>query len=82
MAPTILSTMASNASKAFPESLLSASASLSNHFVKTPSSFDGEPSATPPHQKIPVMGSAIVEIAIERAVRTGNMVMPYSRNKI
>ena len=45
MAPTTLPTIAENASTAFPASLLSESASLSNHFFKIHSSFGGEPSA-------------------------------------
>ena len=36
IAPTTLPTIADNASTAFPASLLSASASLSNHFLKIP----------------------------------------------
>ena len=45
MTPTRLPTIAGNASAAFPASLLSASANLSNHFFKVPLSFDGEPPA-------------------------------------
>ena len=48
MAPTTLPTMAGNALLAFPASLLSASASLSNHFFQGPLSFDEEPPASPP----------------------------------
>ena len=55
IAPTALPTMAGNASTAFPASLLSASASLSNHFFRVPLSFDGEPPAPPPLPKTPVM---------------------------
>ena len=51
MALRTLPMMAGNTSAAFPASLLSASANLSNHFFKTPSSFDGEPPAPPPPQK-------------------------------
>ena len=43
IAPTTLPTIAANASTAFPASLLSASANLSNHFFKIPSTFGGEP---------------------------------------
>ena len=82
MAPATLPTKAGNASTAFPASLLSASASLSNHFYKTPSSFDGEPPATPHPRKTPVMASTIVEIVIEMTTRIENMVMPCSRNKV
>ena len=42
IAPT---TLAGNASTAFPGILLSASASPCNHFLKAPSSFGGEPPA-------------------------------------
>ena len=80
--PTALPTIAGNASTAFPASFLSASASLSNHYFKTPSSFDGEPSAPPPPPKTSVMARAIVEMAIERAVSIEDMVMPCSRNKV
>ena len=54
MASTTLPTMAGNASTAFPASLLSASANLSNHFFKSPSFFDGEPPPPPsPPPKTP-----------------------------
>ena len=43
IAPTILPTMAGNASTTFPASVLSASASLPNHFFKPLLSFGGEP---------------------------------------
>ena len=83
MAPTTLPTMAGNVSTAFPASLLSASASLSNHFFKVPLSFDGEPSAPSlPPPKTPVMARTIVEIVFERAVSIKNMVIPCSRNKL
>ena len=59
MVPTTLPTIAGNASTAFTASLLSASASLSNHFYKTPSSFDGEPPATPHPPKTPVMAQLL-----------------------
>ena len=61
IAPT---TLAGNASTAFPGSLLSASASPCNHFLKAPS-FGGEPTAphpVPPER--PVMARTIVEIVI------------------
>ena len=38
-----LPAIAGNSLTNFPTSLLSASANLSNHFLKTPSSFGGEP---------------------------------------
>ena len=82
MPPTTLPTIAGNASVAFPTSLLSASPSLSNHFFKNPSSFAGEPHASPTSPKTPVAASTIVEIVIERAVSIKNMVIPYSRNKV
>ena len=75
--------IAGNASMAFPSSLLSASASLSNHFFKTPSSFVGDPPVPlPPPPKTPVMARKIVEIVIERAVKIENMVIPCSQNKV
>ena len=73
IAPTTLPTIASNASTAFPPSLLSAFASLSNYFLKAPSPFGGEPTVPlPTPLKIPVMASTIVEIVIERAVSIEN----------
>ena len=82
MVPTTLPTMANNASTIFPASLLSASASLPNHFFKTPSSFDGQPSAPPSLPKTPVIASTIVELVIERAVSIEKIVIPCSRNKV
>ena len=67
---------------AFPASLLSAFARLSNHFFMTPSSFGVEPPAPPPPPKTPVMARTIVEIIIERAVSIENIIMPFSWNKI
>ena len=78
MDPTTLPTIAGNASTAFPASLLSVSANVSNHFFKVPQPFPGEP---PPPPKTPVIARTIVEMVIERAVRIENMVMPCSRNK-
>ena len=49
MARITLPTMEGNASTAFPASLLSVSASLSNHFFKAPLSFGREPPAPPSH---------------------------------
>ena len=72
IAPTILSTIPGNASTAFPASLLSASAYLSNHFFKVPSSFGEEPHAPPPPPKATVIARTIVEIVIERAVSIRN----------
>ena len=74
--------IAGNTSAVFPANLLSAFANLSNHFFKTPSSFGGEPSVSPPPLKTPVMERTIVEIVIERAVSIENMVIPCLRNKI
>ena len=82
IAPTTIPTIAGNASTAFPASLLSALASLCNHFFKTPWSFGGEPAAPPPPPKALVMARTIVQVVIERAVRTENMVMPCSRNRV
>ena len=82
IAPTTLPTIAGNASMAFPVSLLSASANLSNHFFKVPLPFAGEPPVPLLPPKTPVIGRTIVEMVIERAVRIENMVMPCSRNKV
>ena len=83
IAPTTLPTIAGNASRAYPASLLSAFAGLSNHFCKILSSFGGEPPVTPPPPpKTPVIGRTVVEIVIERAVSIENMVMPCSLNRI
>ena len=81
--PTTLLTIAGNASTAFPASLLTAFASLSNHFFKIPSAFGGEPPAPPPPpEKTPVMPSTIVQIVIEKAVSIENIVILCSRNKV
>ena len=71
IAPTTLPAIAGNDSTAFLASLLSASASLCNHFSKAPSPFGGEPYVPP--QK------TLVEIVIERAVSIENMVIPWSK---
>ena len=78
IAPTTLPTIAGNASTAFPTSLLSAFANLSNY----PSSFDGDPHVHLPPPKAPVIARAIAEMVIEKVVRIENMVMPCSRNKV
>ena len=83
MVPTTLSTMAGNASTAFPRSLLSASASLFNLFFKVPLSFDGGPPAPQlPPPKTPVMARIILEMVIERTDSIENMFIPCSRNKV
>ena len=75
--------MASNASTAFPSSLLSAFASLSNHFFKTLSFLGGEPPAPwPPPPETPVIATAIVKEVIERVVSAENMVIPCSLNRV
>ena len=66
VAHTTLPTIAGNASTAFPASLLSAFASVSNHFFKTPLSFGVEPPAHLPPPKAPVMTRTIVEIVTEK----------------
>ena len=76
MAPATLLIIADNTSTAFLASLLSASASLSKHFSKTPSSFDGVPPAKLSAPKASVTARTVVKIVIERAVRIENMVMP------
>ena len=70
--------MAGNASAAFPASLLSASASLSNHFYRVSFCFDARPPAPPPPPKTPAMVRTIVEIVTERAVSIENMAIPCS----
>ena len=82
IAPTTLPTTAGNASTAFPGSLLSVFANLSNHVFKTPLSFAVEPPAPLAPPKTPVMVRAIVEIVLDRAVSIENMVMTCSRNKV
>ena len=74
IAPATLPTIAGNASMAFSASLLSASANLSNHFFKIPSSFGVELPAPPP-QKTPVITKTIDEIVTERTVSIENMVI-------
>ena len=68
IAPTILPMIAGNASAAFPASLLSASPSLSNHFLRVPLSFDGEPPVPPVSPKTPVMVRKIVAMVVEKVV--------------
>ena len=79
---TKLPTMAGNASTAFHASLLSALASLSNHFFKAPSSFGEEPPAPLPPLKTHVMARAIVEIVIDSVFNIENVVIPCSLNKV
>ena len=57
IAPTTLPTIAGNASAVFHASLLSASASLSNHFFRVPLNFDGEPPVIPTPLILPVTSS-------------------------
>ena len=84
MASTTLPTIAGNASAASPASVLSASANLSNHFLKPLHLFDEEPlpPPPPPSPKAPAMARKIVEIVTERAVRIEYIVMPCSWNKV
>ena len=80
--PTTLPAIPGNTSTAFPTSLLSASANLSNHFFKIPLSFGVEPHVPPPPpSKAPVIARAIVEIVIEKVVSIENIVITCSRNK-
>ena len=79
IAPTTLPTMAGSASVAFPASLLSAFAKLSNHFFKVHLSFDGgslAPLLPPP--KTPVMAMTIAEMVMDRAVSIAAMIIPCS----
>ena len=62
IAPTTLPTIAGNTSTAFRASLFSASASLSNHFFKTPSSFGGDSPVSTPPPKAFVTARTIVAI--------------------
>ena len=82
MAPKKLPMISGNFSTAFSARLLSASASLPNHFFKVLLSFDGEPPLPPPSPKAPAIARTIVEIIIEMTVSIGNIVMPCSRNKV
>ena len=67
----------------FLQVFLSASANISKHFFKTPSSFgEGPPVPLPTPPETPVMARTIVEIVIERAVNIENMVIPCSENKV
>ena len=77
IAPTTLPTIVGNASAAFPASLLSASAGLSNHIFKVPSSFYGGPPALPP-PKAPSMERTIVAMVMHKAVNIENMVITCS----
>ena len=74
--------MAGSASTAFPPSLLSVSANLSNYFFKVSLSFDGGPPVPLPPSKTPVMARKIVEILIERAVSFESIVIPCYLNKV
>ena len=80
-APTILPMILGSAVAAFPTSLLSTSASLSNHSFRVPLPFDGGHPA-PPLTPLPVMTRTIVAIVIDRAVRIENMLMPCSLNRV
>ena len=82
IAPTILPTIAGNASAAFRASLLKVSTSLSNYFLKAPLSFDGRPPVPPVPPKITVMARTIAAMVIEKAVHTETIVIPCSLNKI
>ena len=83
LVPTTLTIIPGSASAAFPASLLSASASLSNHFFRVPLPFGGErlaPLLPPP--KTPSMARTIVAMVIERAVRIEIIVVPCSLNRV
>ena len=71
-----LPTKAGNASTAFPADFLAAFASLSNYFLKIPSSFGGKLPIPPLPPKTPVMAKTIVEIVIKKAVSIEDIVMP------
>ena len=80
--PTTLPTIACNASTAFPASLLSASANLSNHFFKVPSSFGGEATVPPLPPKSPITESTIVAITTKNAESVEIIVTICSRIEI
>ena len=80
--PTTALSTAGNASTAFPASLLSASANLSNHFFKAPSSFSREPPVPLPPPKSSMTESAIVAILAKRAERVEIIVTICSPIKI
>ena len=82
MAPTTLPTMAGYASAAFPASLLSASANLSDHFFKVPLSFGGEPPVPPPPPKSPMTESTIIAMPAKKAESVEIMVIICSQIKI
>ena len=64
--------------------VMSAFASLSNHFFKAvlSLSFFWRTPVPPPPPKTPVIARTIVEIVIEKAVSIENIVMLCSRNKV
>ena len=76
------STIMDNASAVLPASLLSASASLFNHFPGSLDLFGGDesdaagPSPPPPPSKAPIRTSTIVQLMIERAVINYIIVIP------
>ena len=73
--------IAGNVSVAFPVSLLSAFATLSNHVFKLSSFGGGEPptqTLLPP----PVMKRTIVAMVIDRAASFEGMVIPRSLNRV
>ena len=81
VAPATLPMITINSTAAFPASLLSASASLSNHFSGLPASWWRAP-VPPSPPETPVMMRTIVAMVTEKAVNIEKMVMPCSLNKI
>ena len=82
IAPTTLAVMVGSASTVFPTSLLSAFASLFNHFFKVPSSFNGGPPIPVSPPKSPMTESTIVDIPTKRAESVEIIVTICSRIKI
>ena len=80
--PTTLPTIAGNASPAFPASLLSACANLSNYFFRVPLSFGGVPPVPTPPPKSPMTESTIVAMPVKKAESVEIMIIICSQIKI
>ena len=82
IAPTTLPTIASNASTAFPTSLLSALLACLTIFSRFPYLLMENLLPPPPPPKTSVMAKTIVEMVIERAISIEDMVILCSRIKV
>ena len=82
IAATTLPMIAGNASMAFPPSLSSVFANLSNHFFRIPLSFGRKLPASLPPPKSPTIESIIVAIPAKRAERVEIIITICSRIKI